>query len=46
MELSGIPKNGTFALIVIAWLRVAVIGGISFYEHRSWPRSPWPSPPR
>jgi methyl-accepting chemotaxis protein len=37
MELTGIRKNGAFALIVIAWLCVAVIGGISFYEHRGWP---------
>ena len=36
MELTGIRKNGAFALIVIAWLCVAVIAGISLYTASGW----------
>ncbi len=36
MELTGIRKNGAFALIVIAWLCVGVIAGISLYAGSGW----------
>ena len=38
MELTGIRRNGAFALIVIAWLCVGVIAGISLYTGSGW----WP----
>lgn len=36
MELNGIRKNGAFALIVIAWLCISVIAGLSLFAGSGW----------
>jgi methyl-accepting chemotaxis protein len=36
MELTGIRKNGVFALVIIAWLCVAIITGVSLYAGLGW----------
>ncbi len=36
MELTGIRKNGVFALVIIAWLCVAIIAGVSIYGALGW----------
>lgn len=36
MELTGIRRNGVFALVVIAWLCVAIIAGVSLYTGMEW----------
>lgn len=36
MELTGIRRNGVFALVIIAWLCVAIIAGVSLYAGLGW----------